>query len=199
MRNQPQFVHLYPIPEYFKSGIESSIRFMKYGKRFKEEYKRVLNECIDKRYRKKGFGINYVVFKGSEVSDIIEKQEGDRILTVDIDFKTFTTEPPDGNYHYPDPEHIINELKTDSIVVAGFHLWDCVDNFARTVYEKGIHVLVDEDLTELLIGKMYLEGFRTDMFPSISPREIHKRVSLERFLSERRKRPWMHQYPDVQL
>ena len=104
---------------------------------FRQKYKTTLNRCIDVRYGQKGFKINYVVFDGSSVSDIIELQKSDKVIEVGLDFKTHTTKRVNGEYPYPDQDYILNQLgKTNVIRIAGFHMWDCVEKLAKRAYER---------------------------------------------------------------
>ncbi len=144
-----QFVFLYPIPEYINSQINNGASYFDCGNKkneflgrlkkarsnedreaikvllseFKEFYKRNLNDCIDARYRKNGFGISYVIFNNGSMSDVIELQRQDRIIENGMDIKTHITKRPDGSYPYPDQDYILNQLgETNKLVIAGFHI-----------------------------------------------------------------------------
>ena len=101
------------------------------------------------------------MFKGHAISDIIELIEfrpTDRIIEVDIDFKTHTTKRDDGTYPYPDNDLLLNKFgETEALIIAGFHIWDCAEKLARRAYERKSNVLADEDLTELF-------GFSKELF-----------------------------------
>jgi len=142
-----KFVFLYPTPEIIDFEIKNHGWSFKGGeKAFRARYKKILNQCIDIRYRQKGFKINYAVFDGSPVSDIIHLRDSDKIIEVGLDFKTHID-----NRVYPNQDFILDKLgKTRKLRIAGFHLWDCVERLARRAHEKGVNVLIDEDLTELL-------------------------------------------------
>jgi hypothetical protein len=183
-----EFAYLYPIPEYtdFICPPESPRR---------QQYAEVLNRAIDLRYRQQGFGINYVVFDRHPISDIVKIQPADRIIEVGIDFKTHTTKQPNGEYPYPNPDNILNQLTALRILrVGGFHLWDCVDKLARRAYEKGVNVLVDEDLTEILPLRLTDEDFAVNRYPSYNPRagELGKGW-FELFMQARKNKPWLWQ------
>lgn len=183
-----EFVFLYPIPEYFDSRIEVD----SYGKEggieaFRARYKDLLNQCIDLRYRKKGFGINYVIFDRHAISDVIELQPADRILNAGIDFSTLK------KYIYPNPDDILNQLGALRILrVAGFHLTDCVEKLAKRAYEKGLDVLVDEDLTQLFGGRMDDDDFKIDEYLSIGPKRSWG-ASYYFYIERRKNRPWLWQ------
>lgn len=179
-----QFVFLYPIPEYIDYEIDNH----SFGdKTFRQKYKTLLNKCIDLRYRQNGFGINYVLFNKSPVSDVVELKESDRIIEVGLDFKTFTTKQPDETYHYPDEDYILNQLNASIIRISGFHMWDCVEKLAKKAYERGLDTLVDEDLTEFFTARIKEKVFRLDAFPGHSKENIRK---FEEFIEVRKNKPW---------
>lgn len=115
---------------------------------FRQRYKRLLNDCIDLRYRKNGFEIVYALFSGHTVSDVINLKPTDRTIDVGMSFKTHWTKA--GNvYHYPDNDFILDQLRKINVLrVGGFHSGDCVDKLARMAHERGLDTLVDEDLTD---------------------------------------------------
>ena len=109
-----------------------------------------------------------------------------------MDFETHIKKRKDRTYPYPDNSFILNQIPFEShLVVSGFHVWDCVDKFARYAYEKGLNVLVDEDLTEFLAGRILgLLGrdFNLTTYPSINPKEI-KGIPFELFMRAREGKP----------
>src|SRR3989344_4591234 len=121
--------------EYEKEAVKNE-SLQKLKLYFRKVYSTNLNACIDARYRKKGFEINYCVFNGSPVSDVIELQESDKVIEVGLDFKTHTTRQANGVFLYPDPDFILNQLgKITAIRIAGFHMWDCVET-SRFVFAQ---------------------------------------------------------------
>lgn len=186
-----QFIFLYPIPEYINHEIENHKHItFKNNIKYKDKYKTVLNQCIHERYRTKGYKINYAVFNNSPVSHIIMIYESDRIIEVGLDFKTHTTKQRDGNYPYPDNKYILGKLgKIDKLVVAGFHMWDCVDKFAESAYKLGIDVMVDEDLTEFFSFRIKDINFRIDKYVAyVPPSHI-----MQDFINARLDKPWFFQ------
>lgn len=188
-----QFVYLYPIDEIFDFEINSKGASQKEGVEvFRQRYKTALNQCIDLRYRRNGFGINYAVFDGSPVSGIIELRESDKIIQVGMDFKTHTTKQPNGEFPYPDQNHILNQLNgVTKIRIAGFHMWDCVERLAKAAYEIGINTLVDEDLTEFLAFRINEPDFKLDKYPTYDAR--NRNPMFDEFLRARREKPWLWQ------
>lgn len=188
-----EFVFLYPIPEYIETSMQNSGMEGNGPDRFRRKYKKTLNTSIDQRYRQKGFGVNYVVFDGHAVSDAIELQASDRIINAGMDFKTHITKQSNGEYAYPNPDKILDQLgNTDTVRIGGFHLWDCVERLAQTAHKRGLDVLVDEDLTEIFGMMIQNPNFRTDTFPSYDPKKAGKAV-FDIFMQARKTRPWLWQ------
>ncbi len=218
-----QFVFLYPIPEFINSEIEQGMCFLDSNKetefaqklkkaksedektsirqlalqdlrlKFRTTYRTQLNACIDLRYRQNGFAINYAVYDGSPLSDVVEFQRSDRVIEVGLDFRTHTTKQPNGEYPYPDPNYLLSQLGEVSVIrIAGFHMWDCVEQFAKKAYEIGLDTLVDEDLTEFFKGVIRDPGFKIGEYPSYNPRK-HLGSMFDRFMEVRRERPWLWQ------
>lgn len=189
MKNK-QFIFLYPIPEIINFEIESNVwrgkKFKKLEKEaFRNKYKTILNKCIDARYRKRGFKINYAVFNETPVSEIIELQKSDKIIKAGLNFKTHITKGI-----YPNQDYILNQLKgVKTIRIAGFHMWDCVERLAKRAYERGLDTLVDEDLTEFF-GMRFLESnFNIKEYEGI--KQKYSKESLDRIIEVRKNKPWL--------
>src|SRR3989344_4222643 len=164
--------------------------------RFRPIYASILNTCIKQRYRDKGFQINFAVFDEHKISDIIDLQKEDKIIRVGLTLKKHTTKRQDGTYLYADSNFILDNLGFNfgHLRVAGFHMWDCVEKVAKKAYERGIEVLVDEDLTEFLSFRInHCPEFRMDCYPSYDPKNIKGCGGLEGFMEARRKKPWLIQ------
>lgn len=160
---------------------------------FRKLYRKQLNVCINERYRKNGFGINYAVFDGSPVSDVIDFQESDRIIEVGLDLATHRTKQSNGKYPYPDPDYILNRLGDFQILrIAGFHMWDCVERLAKRAYERGFDTLVDEDLTEFFGRRFRDPDFKTDQYPTYNPRKSPQSI-FEMFMKARKEKHWLWQ------
>ena len=161
------------------------------SKEYGIHYGQKLNECIDKRYRENGFKINYAIFNGHSVSEIINLRTTDKVIDVGMDFKTHTTELTDNTFAYPDSNYILEKLgNVNKLVVAGFHLSDCVEKVAKKAYERGLDVLVDEDLTERFPCNIRNPTFQTDKYPSVT---IDDELERELFMDYRKNKPWLWQ------
>ena len=185
------FVFLHSIPEYIDYEIKNWYR-PEDPAEFRQKYSRLLNQCIDARYRQDGFKIFYAIFDGHEMSDVIDLRPDDRVICAGLDFKTHTTEKPDGTFPYPDPEYILAQLGDVQVLrVAGFHMWDCVEKLAKCAHEKGIDTLVDEDLTEFFTFRVKQDNLVVDKYPSYNPRDAEHPRHFERFMQARKEKPWL--------
>jgi len=159
---------------------------------YRKLYGNTLNECINTRYRENGYAISYAVFDGSPISDVIDLRDSDKTIEVGLNFKTHTTKQADGKFPYPDNDYILDQIDADTLRIAGFHAWDCVDKLAKRSYECGLDTLVDEDLTELFTGRLIDPDFRIDRYPTYNPRRYGEDM-YEMFMEARIKRPWLWQ------
>ncbi len=158
---------------------------------FKPVYSEKLNSCIHHRYRKNGFSIVYAVLEDCQVSDVIKLHQTDKIIRVGLDSKEHRTKRDDGTYPYPDQDYIINQLiPVDVLRVAGFHMWDCVEKLARRAYERGIDVLVDEDLTELFPWRLKDPNFRVKKYLNANSKN-GAQTHFEVLIESRRNKPWL--------
>jgi hypothetical protein len=71
MNSIKQFIFLYPISEILDYEIKNH-SYHEDNKSYRDKYSYLLNRCIDVRYRKNGYVINYALFNGSPISEIIE-------------------------------------------------------------------------------------------------------------------------------
>jgi hypothetical protein len=187
-------VFLYPINDYINHQIHDEwiCANAKSPEAFRDTYEFVLNECINERYRKKNFSVNYVVFDGELVYSGIELGHSDNVINAGVDFHTHVTQKK-----YADNNLILEKLKDKNgkiqhLRVAGFHMWDCVSKFARTAHEKGMNVLVDEDLTEFFPARMRDKNFRVGRYPAFKPRERGEEFFRD-FMKARENAPWLWQ------
>jgi arabinogalactan endo-1,4-beta-galactosidase len=71
-------------------------------------------------------------------------------------------------------------------------MWDCVEKLARRAHERGIDVLVDEDLTEFFAGRLKDRDFKVKSYPTYDARK-HQRSMFDMFMEARRNKPWLWQ------
>ncbi|MCL4375827.1 hypothetical protein M1394_03445, partial [Candidatus Marsarchaeota archaeon] len=161
---------------------------------YKRMYANTLNECINIRYREQGFRVYFALLDNTKISDIVEVKEEDKVIFVGIDENRHRTRGENGEFTYPDQENILKQLgNISSLRVAGFHIWDCVEKLAIAAYQRLPDVLVDEDLTEFLAGRMLKKGFRKGRFPGYDLKN-EEGISLRLLFEARRDRPWLWQY-----
>jgi len=124
---------------------------------------------------------------------VIELNQEDKIIYVGMDEKTHCTEQQDGTFPYPNQDYILNQFgKVKILRVGGFHMWDCVEKLAKRAYERGIDVLVDEDLTEFFVSRLRDSDFAVDKYPTYNPSK-NNGWALESFMKAREGRPWLWQ------
>lgn len=160
---------------------------------YRPVYAKKLNSCIDWRYRKNNFQIYYAILDDGSVSDIIEQRESDIIIKVGIDSFSHREKNKDGDYNYPNPDFILNQIRSpEKLVIAGFHMWDCVEKLAQTSYNRGINTLVDEDLTEFFAGRLNDRDFRIKKYPNYNARKLKGKM-FDIFIAARKHKPWLWQ------
>lgn len=141
------FLYLYPIEEYNRS-FEFSEEYLQQNGR--ENPYKVLNECIQKRYRDKGYQIVYAIYPDKSLYGI-NLLPTDKIIYTDVTFEQ--ANGYSGDIKYPNESYLIAQLGDfDEIVVGGFHFGDCVKRVAEYCYQCGTSVLVDLDLTDLFFN-----------------------------------------------
>ena len=149
------FLYLYPIQEYNRS-FEFSEEYLQQTKR--ENPYKILNECIQKRYREKGYQIVYAIYPDKNIYGI-SPLPTDKIIYTDITFELASGYNQDGSekqekdIKYPSEKYLIEQLGDfDEMVIGGFHFGDCVKRVAEYCYQYGISTLVDLDLTDLFFN-----------------------------------------------
>lgn len=146
------FLYLYPIQEYNRSFEFSEEYLHEIGR---ENPYKVLNECIQKRYREKGYEIVYAIYPGKKIYGV-NTLTTDKIIYTDVTFEQASgynhdgSEKQDRNIKYPSEKYLIEQLGNfDEIVIGGFHFGDCVKRVAEYCYQSGFPTLIDLDLTDL--------------------------------------------------
>lgn len=147
-----QYLFLFPIRQFIDSSLDSCA-FERKGHCPSE-----LFELIDKRYRKAGYEINWLLFSKddnlsepdlSQVPDYLKFRKKDSILNAGISFESHISEKI-----YADPDYVLNQLPSHKkLVLGGFHTFSCVERIAECSYERGDETFVDEDTTDFFFGK----------------------------------------------
>ena len=150
------FLYLYPIKEFVNM-------FLLHDDNLYDELNiprplPILNDTIDKRYRKKGYQVVFVLYPDKELYGI-EKCDGDKIIYTDIPFSEASAYDSEGNEKknftpkYPNEIFLIKQLgSVDELVIGGYHVMDCVKRVAELALQSDISTLVDLDLTDLFFN-----------------------------------------------
>lgn len=156
------FLYLYPIQEYNRSFEFSEEYLYEIGR--DNPYK-VLNECIQKRYREKEYEIVYAIYPGKKIYGV-KTLTTDKIIYTDVTFEQASgynhdgSEKQDRNIKYPSEKYLIEQLGNfDEIVIGGFHFGDCVKRVAEYCYQSGFPTLIDLDLTDLFFSLYYKKDY----------------------------------------
>ncbi len=178
---------------------KSDEEYLSYRKKvYGEFYSSKLNQAIDLRYRSKDYAVYYPLLDDAKISELIDVKKEDKIIYVGMDIKIHRTEV-NGEYpYYPDQNYILNQLlPLDELIVSGFHLWDCVQRLASRAYERGIKVMVDDELSESFGWLVSKNHFLIDRFPGANPKKYNEDPKfgfshfMESFLEARKDKPWM--------
>lgn len=150
------FLYLYPIEEYTKMFLFHNDNF--YDKWNVKRPLPILNECIQERYRDKGYQVAFALYPDKNIFGIIPKKE-DKIILSDITFDEASAYNSDGtpkeNFvpKYPNEQFLLNQLgHIDELVVGGYHSNDCVKRVGEFALNMGINTTIDLDLTDLFFS-----------------------------------------------
>ena len=156
------FLYLYPVQEYNRYFEFSEEYLHEIGR---ENPYKVLNECIQKRYREKEYEIVYAIYPGKKIYGI-NTLTTDKIIYTDVTFEQASGYNHDGikkqdkDIKYPSEKYLIEQLGDfDEIVIGGFHFGDCVKKVAEYCYQNGFSTLVDLDLTDLFFSVYYKKDY----------------------------------------
>lgn len=184
------FLYLYPVRE-FCYDYDHLLDDNKFDNCYK-----VLNECIEKRYREKGYQVVFAMYPEKNMFGVIPKAT-DKMIITDVSFEEATRED-ENEVKYPSEEYLIKQLGDfDTIVVGGFHFADCVKRVAEFCYNHGYQTLVDLDLTDLFykvhrireyfdLSEYDPKKYRDYMLQNINwglPKEIVERLFLNNYAS----------------
>ncbi len=150
------FLYLYPIEEYTKMFLFQDDTL--YDDWNIKRPLPILNECIQKRYRDKGYQVVFALYPDKNIFGIVPQPE-DKIIYTDVTFDEASECYSDGTYKenfvpkYPNEQFLLNQLgHIDELVVGGYHFKDCVKRVGETAMEVGINTTVDLDLTDLFFS-----------------------------------------------
>ena len=150
------FLYLYPIEEYTKM-------FLFHNDELYDDWniKRplpILNECIQKRYRDKGYQVVFALYPDKNIFGITPQSQ-DKIIYTDVTFDEASAYLSNGTHKenfvpkYPNEQFLLNQLgHIDELVVGGYHFSDCVKRVGETALNMGIDTTVDIDLTDLFFS-----------------------------------------------
>lgn len=145
------FLFLYPVKEYFKSLMLTDGGYVSLNIPHPIP---IMNECIKKRYRDKGYDVVFAMYPDKEIFGL-EKQPQDKIIYTDVKFDDVSQLDEKRNIkkdfvpQYPDPVKLLSQLGTvDKLVVSGFHATDCVKRIALAGEKFFDDVSIDIDLTD---------------------------------------------------
>lgn len=150
------FLYLFPIEEYTKMFLFSTDEACDtFGI---EKPLPILNECITKRYRNKGYQVVFVLYPDKEMFGITPK-EGDKIIYTDITFEDNNAYDKNGkeklNFKpkYLNVPILLSKLgKIDELILGGYHFTDCVKRVGEGALNLGIDTTIDLDLTDLFFS-----------------------------------------------
>lgn len=157
---------------------------------------KVLNECIEKRYRENAYQVVFAMYPEKNIFGVIPDAT-DKIITTDVSFEEATKKDED-KVKYPSEEYLIKQLEDfDTIVIGGFHFADCVKKVAEYCYNQGYQTLVDLDLTDLFYSvhriREYFDiyeynpkEYKKFMIQSMSrnlPKEVVEKIFLNSYAS----------------
>lgn len=150
------FLYLYPIEEYTKMFLFHNDEL--YDKMNIKRPLPILNECIQNRYRDKGYQVVFALYPDKNIFGITPQPQ-DKIIYTDITFDDASACLSDGTQKkdfvpkYPDEQLLLNQLgHIDELVVGGYHLNDCVKRVGETALNMEINTIIDLDLTDLFFS-----------------------------------------------
>jgi hypothetical protein len=133
----------------------------------------------------------FALLDGTKISDVVDVKHNDRIIYVGMDTKTHRNQRQDGSYPYPDNDKILAQLGNIwKLTISGFHMWDCVEKVAKAAHDKGIHTIVDEDLTEFLVQKINNPTFVLNEYQMNDLSKLNE-FEKQSFLKAREGKPWL--------
>lgn len=156
------FLYLYPIKEYTQMFLLKDDSL--YDELNIPRPLPILNECIEKRYRRRGYKVVFATYPYKEIFGIIHKEK-DKIIYTDISFDENSAYDKNGRKKenfvplYANPQYILEQLgSVDEVILGGYHALDCVKKIAEHIQSMGISTLVDIEMTDLFFS-VYKEAY----------------------------------------
>ena len=142
---------------------------------------KLFNECIEKRYIQNGYEFWVAKYKESDLGFV--SLNPDKVIDADITFKQSTPKFCK-DWRYADFKQMAKTLslsEDDSVVLSGFHCYDCVEKFANEIYKLNPNITIDADLTEMFWGRSgYDESWRIEKYnPNL---KLERMIETEDFL-----------------
>lgn len=157
------FLYLYPIEEYTKMFLFQNDKL--YDDCNVKRPLPILNECIQKRYRDKGYQVVFALYPDRNIFGIIPKKE-DKVILTDVSFDEARACYSDGTQKknfvpkYPNEKLLLSQLgNIDELVIGGYHSSDCVKRVGEKALNMGIDTLVDLELTDLFFALYKQEDY----------------------------------------
>lgn len=150
------FLYLYPIEEYTKMFLFHNDEL--YDKMNIKRPLPILNECMQKRYRDKGYQVVFVLYPDRNIFGITPQSQ-DKIIYTDVTFDEASACYSDGTHKenfvpkYPNEQFLLNQLGyVDELVIGGYHFSDCVKRVEEAAMDIGMNTTIDLDLTDLFFS-----------------------------------------------
>ncbi len=150
------FLYLYPIEEYTKVFLWQNDKL--YDDKNIKRPLPILSECIQKRYRDKGYQVVFALYPDRNIYGITPQPQ-DKIIYTDVTFNEASACYSDGSKKkgfipkYPNEILLLNKLgNVDELAIGGYHFSDCVKSVGETALNMGIDTTVDMDLTDLFFS-----------------------------------------------
>lgn len=157
------FLYLYPIKEYASMFLFHND--ILYDEQNVKRPLPILNKCIQKRYRDKGYQVIFALYPDKEIFGIVPKEE-DKIIYTDILFSENSAVDENGKTKkdftpkYPNEQLLIKQLgDIEELVIGGYHFADCVKRVGEMALAIGINTIVDLDLTDMFFNLYKQEDY----------------------------------------
>lgn len=182
------FLYLYPIEEYSKVFVFSNQLYDSQGYRRPFD---VMNECVEKRYRSKGYTVVWAIYPDRKPYGV-EVKNSDKIIYTDVSFEEASGYDKNGKekslnqIKYPNEQILLQQLGNDveKIVIGGYHAMDCVRKVGEVAIGAGINTMIDLDLTDFFVSLYRREDyFNIDEYSPARYREFRMK-QLKAFYEE---------------